>query len=371
MKIPLPLVVELNRRLLKGYTQLKDEPQVVELAESVLAYNAQLKALGIKDHQVQWGNLRGRSRCSVTFTLLRRICELSVLSLGALPSVALFWPVFVTTRVISHRKQREALADSVVKLEGKDVVSSWKLIVAMVFAPALYTWYTLVVTLWLSYNRSGGLLSTKVPWWLNATTYIPAALPLPTFSILFFILMIAVSFAGLRIGEVGVDILKSLPPLFVALNPSSSPALVSLRAQRHAVVAQVVETINTFGPEIFPSFDSEKLVEHPDTNNYSSSSGMNAYDDVDDDAVAVNVDYATYRSRLKRVPSSGPETALCSRSPAGHASSMSLLGDEMLEHVPIDLLHGEADDGNRRIDGWRLRQRARDGAVTASGAAEQ
>jgi hypothetical protein len=44
--------VELNRRLLEGYTHFKDEPRVQQLRESVLKYNRLVRDLGLRDHQV-------------------------------------------------------------------------------------------------------------------------------------------------------------------------------------------------------------------------------------------------------------------------------------------------------------------------------
>lgn len=281
MKLPLPIVVELNRRLLKGYTQFQDEPQVVQLKKAIASYNRRLRALGIRDHQVEWGDAH-RHWWAILATLIYRVGELLVLAAGSLPSVALFWPVFVTAKVISVKKQRAALAGSVVKLQGRDVVGSWKILVAMGLAPALYIWYTAVATVWLQYCRAERYLVTAVPWWMNARVYIPDFVPLWAFAVFFVGLMVAVSFAGLRIGEKGGDVLKSLPPLLVALNPISSTSLVRLRAERQALSAQVVHTIDTLAPEIFPDFESEKLITHGSFH---------------DDA---------YQSSLKSMPSTSP-----------------------------------------------------------------
>ncbi len=80
------------------------------------------------------------------------------------------------------------------------------------------------------------------------------------FAIFFLILCTSITFAALRIGEIGMDIVKSLPPLFVALNPSSSNTLVRLRARREQLSVAVTELINTLGPEVFPNFDAERIV---------------------------------------------------------------------------------------------------------------
>ena len=46
-------VVELNRRLLEGYTHFKDEPRVQKLRADVLKYNRRVRDLGLRDHQVK------------------------------------------------------------------------------------------------------------------------------------------------------------------------------------------------------------------------------------------------------------------------------------------------------------------------------
>ncbi|EXJ81859.1 hypothetical protein A1O1_07924 [Capronia coronata CBS 617.96] len=259
-KLPLPLVVELNRRLVKGYTKYKDDPRVVELKKDVLDYNRELRALGLKDHQLEWGNPAKRPYWYVFGTLIYRLGELFFLTIGTLPGLAMFWPVFVTTKVISAKKSREALAASTVKLEGRDVIATWKILVAMAFAPTLYIYYTVIVSLWLAYNRRGGYYTYRLPWWMVARTYVPDFLPMWLFAILFFILCISVTFAALRIGEIGMDIVKSLPPLFIALNPRSSSRIVRLRARRERLSAKVTEVINTLGPEVFPDFDAKRIV---------------------------------------------------------------------------------------------------------------
>ncbi|KAA8641461.1 uncharacterized protein ATNIH1004_001926 [Aspergillus tanneri] len=328
MKLPLPLVIELNRRLLKGYTQFKDERKVVQLKKAVSDYNGRLRALGIRDHQVEWGDVQHHPWWMVLGTLLYRIGELLTLAVGTLPSVALFWPVFVTTKIISVRKQRKALAGSVVKLEGRDVVGSWKILVTMGLAPALYTWYTAIGTFWLNYCRHRGYYATLAPWWINARTYIPDRVSLPIFAIFFFGLMIAVSFAGLRIGEIGIDVLKSLPPLVVALSPRSGNSLVQLRAQRQELSARVVDTIDTFAPEIFPDFETEKLVPH----GHSPDDGA-------------------YRSYLKSMPPSQPESRNRSRTRSNRSRSQSQglsLQDSLLKPLTVASKE-DLGEVNRRI----------------------
>ena len=262
-KLPLPLVVDLNRRLVKGYTQYKDDPRIVELKESVLKYNAELRNLGVRDHQVEWGNATKRPWIMILGILLYRVAKLIVLAIGTLPGLAMFWPIFVATKLISRKKSKEALAKSTVKLAGRDVISTWKLLVALALAPALYAYYTIILTLWTHYNRVGGYYTTHFPWWTRATTYIPNWIPLWVVAILCLVLCTSVTFAALRIGEIGMDIVKSLPPLIVALSPRSSNRLAQLVQRREQLSKQVTEIINTLGPEVFPDFDAERIVADP------------------------------------------------------------------------------------------------------------
>ncbi|KAB8239341.1 hypothetical protein ETB97_006978 [Aspergillus alliaceus] len=245
-KLPLPMVVELNRRLVKGYTHFKDDPRIVHLRKSIAEYNRELRLLGIRDHQVDYAKF---SFIKVIFTLISRLIKLSLLTIGTLPGFLLFTPVFITTKVISKKKSREALAASTVKLQGRDVMATWKLLVALAFAPALYAFYTAAFTMWAYHNRIQGILPGWMPLWL----IVPIGI----------VLFPTITFAALRIGEVGMDILKSLRPLVLSLNPSSANSLVKLRQKRASLAQQVTDAINTLGPELFPDFDAARIVTDP------------------------------------------------------------------------------------------------------------
>ncbi|EDP50502.1 hypothetical protein KXW98_001181 [Aspergillus fumigatus] len=244
--LPLPMVVELNRRLVKGYTHYKDDPRVIHLRKAVADYNKQLRLLGIRDHQVEYAKF---SWIQVIATLIYRLGKLALLTIGTLPGLILFAPVFIATKYISKKKSQEALAASTVKLQGRDVMATWKLLVALAFAPAVYAFYTATFTWWAYYNRIQGLVPVWMPLWL----IVPIGM----------ILFPTITFAALRIGEVGMDIVKSLRPLVLSLNPSSANTLVKLRERRAALAQQVTEVINTLGPELFPDFDAARIVTDP------------------------------------------------------------------------------------------------------------
>ncbi|KAJ5732736.1 hypothetical protein N7493_004217 [Penicillium malachiteum] len=245
-KLPLPMVVELNRRLVKGYAHFKDDPRIVNLRKSIVNYNKQLRILGIRDHQVTYAKF---SIIQVIATLIYRLGKLALLAIGTLPGLILFAPVFVATKYLSIKKSKEALAASTVKLQGRDVMATWKLLIALAFTPAVYAFYTTAFTYWTYRNRVQGLIPDWVPLWLVV--------------MISMVLFPTITFAALRIGEVGMDILKSLRPLVLSLNPSSANTLVKLRAKRASLAQQVTDAINTMGPELFPDFDAARIVTDP------------------------------------------------------------------------------------------------------------
>ncbi|APA08032.1 hypothetical protein SS1G_00327 [Sclerotinia sclerotiorum 1980 UF-70] len=245
-KLPLPMVVELNRRLVKGYTHYKDDPRIVQLKKSVLDYNRQLRYMNLRDHQVEYAKF---SVPRAVFLLFYRLGKLAVLSIGVIPGLFLFAPVFIASKIISIKKSKEALAASTVKLQGRDVMATWKLLVALAFAPILYNFYTISLAYWTYRNRVQGYVSEWVPLW--------------AIFVFGYIIFPAITFAALRFGEVGMDIAKSLRPLIVALNPASSNVMFNLRERRAQLSSQVTDVINTLGPEMFPDFDASRIVADP------------------------------------------------------------------------------------------------------------
>ncbi|KAF1991889.1 putative glycerol-3-phosphate O-acyltransferase [Aulographum hederae CBS 113979] len=243
-KLPLPMVVELNRRLVKGYTRYKDDERIIKLKKAVIEYNKELLALNIRDHQVEYAQL---PLYKVIAYLLFRIGKILLLTAGVLPGLVMFAPVFIVGKRISILKAREALAGSTVKIQGKDVMATWKLLVSLALAPVLYAFYTFVLLIWAHKNRVQGYYPENYPIW----PLIPSS----------WVLFSMITYAALRFGEIGMDIFKSLRPLVLSLRPGNT--LFKLRQKRAALAAEVTDVINTLGPEMFPDFDSARIVADP------------------------------------------------------------------------------------------------------------
>lgn len=248
-RLPLPYVVELNRRLAMGYERYKEDPRIVELSQAVKEYNKQLRYLNLRDHQVQYARMPIHT---VVFTTIFRVFKLLLLLVGTLPGLMLFTPVFVLTKYISIRKAREALAGSSVKIQGRDVMATWKIMTALFFAPILYNTY-ICIFVWRVYSDRLWGYWDYVPQWIPLWTAFPIG----------WVLFPLITFAALRLGEVGMDIFKSLRPLVMCINPASSFNLQHLRERRADLSERVTEVINELGPEMFPDFDKNRIVPDP------------------------------------------------------------------------------------------------------------
>ncbi|KAF5391440.1 hypothetical protein D9757_001918 [Collybiopsis confluens] len=187
--LTLSQVVELNRRLLEGYTHFKDEPRIKKLRQDVLKYNRLLRDLGLRDHQ----------------------------------SIA------------------EALAASTVKLKGRDVLATWKVLISLGVAPVLYLFYAFLAT----------LVATRAhaPWRWRIMSPIILFMALPLMNL-----------ASLKFGEAGMDVLKSLRPLIVALVPGQQRSLDNLRAMREQLSNEVAAVINDFGPKLYDDFNQWRML---------------------------------------------------------------------------------------------------------------
>ena len=242
-RLSLAYSTELNRRLSKGYTTYSQTPEMISLRDNLQRYIDCLRILGLKDHQLLSMSDRDTHVPALFLlpTLLYRLAKLVFLFILTLPGLVLFAPIFGLTAHMSRRKTAEALAASSVKIRGNDVMATWKILIAAALAPVFYISYTVVLVCLKNCNRTCGIIPTDMP------TSLLVALSLVTLS--------SITYAALLFGEQGMDILKSLYPLMLSMNPKSSHAVAALLEERASLVAKVRETVDRFGTDLFPDCD--------------------------------------------------------------------------------------------------------------------
>lgn len=236
--LTLSQVVELNKRFLHGYNVYKDDPRLQALLSNVLKYNRLLRDLGLRDHQVPRAK---KASWKTLGLLLYRVGLLSVWSTFALPGVILNGPIFLAASILSKKKAKEALAASVVKIYGRDVVASWKVLVSLGVTPVLYSFYAIIATIIVT--------KANAPWTWRLLTPPLTITALP-----------AIGYAALKFGEAGIDVLKSLRPLVISLMPGQHQYLERLKVTRQTLSNELMDIINEFGPKLFDDFDKNRVV---------------------------------------------------------------------------------------------------------------
>ncbi|KAG0280659.1 hypothetical protein BGZ96_001471 [Linnemannia gamsii] len=252
-KLQISQVVELNRRFVAGYMHFKDNAKVSEAKDKVMHYNTQLRYHGLRDHQV---NIRMTRRHAIGM-LISRLIQMVFLSCLALPGTLMNLPVAIVARVISNKKAKEALAASTVKIAGRDVLATWKLLVALGLMPVLYFSYSVMVFIYcgrFDFAFKSRLLIAWAAW---------ALIPF-------------VTYASIRFGEVGIDIFKSIRPLFLSIIPGQENTIDDLRKARSELQKTITSLINELAPEIYPDFDSTRILDpSPNDRPSRSASGTN------------------------------------------------------------------------------------------------
>lgn len=126
----------------------------------------------------------------------------------ALPGLVLNGPIFLLASVISRRKAKgkqpchiciyiyslaastsEALAASSVKIAGRDVLATWKILISLGVVPVLYSFYSFLATI-VAIKANAPL-----KWKVWTPFIVMAALP-------------CIAYAALKFGEAGMDVLK-------------------------------------------------------------------------------------------------------------------------------------------------------------------
>lgn len=234
--VSLSTVVELNKRFITGYLRYKDEPRVMALKSKTLEYNKSISYLGLKDHQVEKVN---RPWWKSLILLCFRAGLVTGWGVLALPGVILNSPMFICASIISRKKAKEALAASSVKIAGRDVLATWKVLVSLGLAPPLYIFYV-TIAIWLA-------VKYDVPQKHIIWTPIGMLFALPS-----------IGYSALKFGEVGMDVYKSLRPLLLSLLGDQNQ-LERVRRMRSELQTELHAVIEEYAPKIWDNFEQTRI----------------------------------------------------------------------------------------------------------------
>lgn len=213
--------LELNRRFTETYLHFKDEPRVQRVLEKTLEYKEKLHIWGLHDYQVS--ALPPLSTGDRYILLLGRVIVLALLGMLALPGIILNLPVGIAARTLAHRHAKQALAASNVKVSGRDVISSYKILVAMVLWPLIHMFYAAVVVYMAGWKW--GIIS-------------------------WFVLFPLYAYSTVRIFEIGMDLWRANLPLFLSLLPGGDKYHKQLLVMREDIKNKLKTLAEELGPKM-------------------------------------------------------------------------------------------------------------------------
>ncbi|KAJ3318504.1 hypothetical protein HDV06_000437 [Boothiomyces sp. JEL0866] len=235
-KIDIDSSLIMSRRFAQAFEKEKNNPLVQQLKQEVSEYNRMLKFYGVKDHQVKNTSIKV-SRA--IYLVVLRLLQFMVLIVLSAPMLILAWPLIFLTRKVSHERAATALAGSKVKISGKDVVSTWKLLTGLAVTPLLWFTYSFLAFMYYYFTNSYSAGVTA-----GFTVFI--SLPI-------------LSMVTIRSSENAYNLLASIRPLIVSIGNTMSSS-EPLRASRQKLQQKIRDLVNQLGPEVFPNFEEIRVV---------------------------------------------------------------------------------------------------------------
>ena len=259
---------ELARRFAAGYERVlpdgrlwRETERVRGARERCAEYNRQLKSLMLRDYQVHHV-LTHMTRDKALCLFLWRALMLLAATVLWLPMTLLSLPVLILTRLVSASKARQAVVKSSVKIHGRDVAATWKVLVALVLLPVLwvtYTWLSgeLVRALYLGGGSggSGGSSSAssraddKSVSAVSGSAVSGSAGPLERKQVnlarlLTFFLLPVFAYAFILLSEQMLAIMRSLLPLLViAVSPAKAQQIIAERTKLQQDMRTLVDDL--------------------------------------------------------------------------------------------------------------------------------
>jgi len=223
--------LELIRRFTKGYLRFSEHPKVKEISKQIGAYNAALDLYGLKDYHVPDSEL-GKSVKSIAILTVRIVFSFLMLLLF-LPGFVINAPVPFIAKYLALKEAKKALKSSDVKIEGRDVIATYKLLVSLVLAPLIY--FIEIFGVLIFYGLKNALLF---------------ALCIPIFT-----------YACVKVFEQEVQVwMTSVPLAYSFIKSSYYEQVQQLKATREKLQVSVRELVEKLGPELGEDFWKKRVI---------------------------------------------------------------------------------------------------------------
>jgi len=235
---------DLNRRFAEGYRRLmmlsegSPPKEWLDLQDKILAYDRELKDLGIKDYQVPaLSNEKYEYDGDTVLREMRLPYQLAhiflMVFLAAIPAAFLNLPVGLLARLYALKRRRKALRESKVKIKAFDVMLTEKVLLCIVLVPSLWVFY-------------GFLLWNFTDW--DGPTIALVIMSLPLFS-----------YMGIVVAEAGMVDIKDVRPFVMRLFPSARRRLSALPAARKDLEKELRGFIKQVGPQFGELYYKKEL----------------------------------------------------------------------------------------------------------------
>jgi len=229
--------------------------------EQVQSYQMELKRYGLRD-----GHVVGLKRSALaSFCLLiYRFILWFILTVISLPGVILLTPTGLIANNVAAKKAQEAKAGSTVKIAGRDVLATWKVMVVSVLYPLFHIVYLIAAILCVVFLLDELWLRILIP-------------------LLVLFCWPLIAYLSIRSFETGVFLFRTFRPLLWSSCPcciaNARSHLQKVRGETQKLLVSVIDTLTT-----------EKLDESRPTElvrQISDGLGLNKNGQLDDN---VNVD---------------------------------------------------------------------------------
>ncbi len=193
--------------------------EIRNLKQRLIGYRNELNELGLRDYQVP--TLASTDTFKDAYTAIHLFLSLL---LASLPSIILNAPVGLVARIVAARERERALAGSVVKLYGRDIMMSQKIMISMIMVPLLWLCYIAGLLFFSGWDVSLVLL---------------AAICMPVFS-----------YVGVVAVEAGMVDAKDLKPLVIRMRAKERKAMLDLPKKRRKLRKDLIEFVAKVEPDL-------------------------------------------------------------------------------------------------------------------------